>query len=403
MKDTELYTKILGIKRPWYVKEVRYKAEPERIDIYVDHERGIQMLCPECDEYCPVYDHMEEREWQHMNTCQVPTFIHTRLPRIKCREHGVKCIISEWSEPGSDMTMRFESYLIDLEKECSLEGIRRLTGVSWDRLWGVMHRSVKRGLERKEKQLPKKIGIDEKSFARRHKYETLVYDIEKKTVEYVVDTRRQEALEEYYNQFSKEERAQIEVVTMDMWDPYIAATKAYVPGADEKIVFDKFHIMRMITEAVDRVRKEEHGNLIEQKNECLKGTKYLWLYSRENIPEERYKEFKNLQRLDLKVGRAWSIKENFRKLWEYKEQGWAIKFFKKWYFWATHSKLKSIIKVAKTIKRRFRNILTYLKHKITNSLGEALNSQIEKIINGWLAGIETVNITKLQSIFTVEV
>jgi transposase len=97
MKDTELYTRFLGIKRPWFSKEVTYGDFPERIDIYVEHEPGMLLPCPECDRYSSVYDRMEEREWQHLNTCHVVTFIHAHLPRIKCKVHGVRCIISEWA------------------------------------------------------------------------------------------------------------------------------------------------------------------------------------------------------------------------------------------------------------------------------------------------------------------
>lgn len=379
MKDTELYSRLLGIKRPWHVKEVRYGEAPERIDVYVDHEPGILVPCPECDEFSSVYDHMEERQWQHLNTCHVPTFIHVRLPRIKCKEHGVRCIISEWAEPGSDMTMAFEKYVIDLEKECNIVGVSRLTGLSWDRCWTVMDRAVRRGTRRKERGIPVRMGVDEKSFARRHKYETLVCDMDQRTIEYVGDTRRQEALAAYYKQFSEEEREKVEAVAMDMWDPYIAATREAIPEAEKKIVFDRFHVTRLMIEAVDKVRRWEHKELMEQERESLKGTKYLWLYSKENVPPKRLGEFRQLQRMDLKVGRAWAIKENLRNLWNYSYLGWAMKFFRKWYFWATHSRLEPVIKAAKTIKRHLTNILTYLKHRITNALSEALNAKIEKV------------------------
>jgi len=379
MKDTELYSRLLGIKRPWHVKEVRYGEAPERIDVYVDHEPGILLPCPECDEFSSVYDHMEERQWQHLHTCHVPTFIHARLPRIKCKEHGVRCIISEWAESGSDMTMAFEKYVIDLEKECNIIGVSRLTGLSWDRCWTVMERAVRRGTRRKERGIPVRMGVDEKSFARRHKYETLVCDMDQRTIEYVGDTRRQEALAAYYKQFSKEEREQVEAVAMDMWDPYIAATREAIPEAEKKIVFDRFHVMRLMIEAVDKVRRWEHKELMEQERKSLKGTKYLWLYSKENVPPQRLGEFRQLQSMDLKVGRAWAIKENLRNLWNYSYLGWALKFFRKWYFWATHSRLEPVIKAAKTIKRHLTNILTYLKHRITNALSEALNAKIEKV------------------------
>lgn len=379
LQDTELYTKLLGITSPWHITKVIFNDSPERIDVYLTHAPDILLPCPECKEYSPVYDHMKERSWQHLNTCHVPTYIHTKLPRIKCKEHGIRQIISDWAGAGADMTKAYESHAIDLQKECSIEGVTRLTGLGWHRCWGVMNRAVNRGLKRKTKRIPARIGVDEKSFARGHKYETLVYDLQESTVEYVGESRKQESLARYYEQFSKEELAAVEVITMDMWDPYIAATQAAIPGAGDKIVFDKFHIMRQTTEAVDKVRKQEHRELMQADMDWLKGTKFLWLWNEENIPEHRRKEFEGLRKLDLKVGRAWAVKENLRNLWNYHSKGWAERFFKGWYFWATHSRLEPVIEAAKTIKRHLHNILTYVKHRITNALGEGLNSKIEKI------------------------
>lgn len=379
MQDTELYTKLLGITRPWYITQVVFTETPQRIDVYLAHDPGILLPCPECNEYAPVYDHTEERQWQHLNTCHVPTYIHTRLPRIECKKHGIRRIVSEWAESGSDMTKAYERHVIDLEKECSIEGVTRLTGLGWHRCWGVLKRAVERGLRRKDKRIPEALGVDEKSFARGHKYETLVYALEEGTVEYVGNDRRQESLARYYEQFKEEELAQVKVITMDMWDPFIAATKAAVPGAEDKIVFDRFHIMKQMTEAVDKVRKQEHQELMSTGRDWLKGTKYLWLWSQENMPFYRRSEFQGLRKLDLKVGRAWAIKENLRNLWSYRKRGWAERFFKEWYFWATHCRLEPVISAANTIKSHLHNILTYVTHRVTNALGEGLNGRIEKI------------------------
>ena len=217
----------------------------------MDHESGIQMPCPECDHYCPVCDHLAEREWQHLHTCHVPTYIHAQLLRVKCNQHGVRCVISDWAEPGSDLTRALECHIIDLERECSIEAVSRLTGLSWDRCWGVMERAVKRSQSRKERHILATIGMDEKSFAKRHKYEMIVCDLYQGTIEYIGDDRKQESLEAYFQRFTKEELEAVEAICMDMWDPYISATKAYVPGAEEKIVFDKFHVMRCLNEATD--------------------------------------------------------------------------------------------------------------------------------------------------------
>jgi transposase len=379
MDDKKLFTTILGLKPPWFIKEIAVKEKENCIHIYLDHGKDIIVKCPNCEEFFSVYDHSPERMFRHLDTCQMQTFIHVRLPRVNCPTHGVKQIESEFGENGSDMTFAFESYVIKIAQECNIEGTSHLCGLTWDRCWNALDRSVNRGRKRKTHQVPSRIGVDEKSIARGHKYETLVYNIDKGTVEYVCDERGQESLEKYYKQFTKEELERVEAVAMDMWDPYIAATRAYVPDADKKIVFDRFHVMRHVLNAVDKVRKNENRQLAETGKETLKGTRYLWLWSEENIPEWRKEEFNALRVQDLKVCRAWAIKENLRHMWEYHHESDMLEYFKRWYFWATHSRLEPIKKASKTVKVHLDNIVTYAKHRITNALAEGVNTKIEKI------------------------
>jgi len=380
MKDTEFYAHILNITRPWYVENVILSKEKNRVDVYLMHENNIRFSCPDCDELFSIYDHQEvESVWRHLNTCQMDTYIHCRLPRVKCKDHGVKTILSDLAEPGSKKTILFESFIIDLEKECSFSATSRLIGITWDEAKGVMVRSVRRGLERKPKKIPERIGIDEKAIKKGHVYETIVCDQESGFVDDILDDREQVSLEKYYKKFEKQELATVKSVSMDMWQAYISATYAHIPNAKDKIVFDKFHVTGYIQKAVDEVRKEEHKDLMKQGFDLLKGTKYWWLRNNENIPEFNREVFDTLRGMDLKVGRAWQLKENFRYFWTYKSKAWAEKFFKKWYFWATHSRLEPMISAAKTIKNHIDNILTYFKHRVTNGLSEGINSNIEKI------------------------
>ena len=379
MDEKAFFTRILGIKLPWFVNQVIMDEAAQRIDIYVDHERDIRVRCPECDTFYRMYDHAPERVYRHLNTCQMETYIHVRPPRVNCPVHGVKQIDSEVGENGSDMTYAFESLIIRVAQECSIEATARLCGLSWDRGWNALERAVDRGRARKEHRIPSRIGVDEKSIAKGHKYESLVYDIDAGTVEFVWDDRGQESLERYYRQFTKEELSGVKAVAMDMWEPYIAATKAYVPDAGKKIVFDRFHVMKHVLAAVDEVRKSEHHELSESGEQTLKGTRYLWLWSVENIPLWRRGEFEALRAKDLQVCRAWAIKENLRHLWDYRYEAPMRNYFKRWYFWATHSRLQPIKKAAKTVKAHIDNVVTYARHRITNALGEAINGKIEKV------------------------
>jgi transposase len=307
------------------------------------------------------------------------TYIHVRPPRVNCPTHGVKQIGSEFGENGSELSFSLERFVIQVAQECSIEATARLCGLSWDQSWNTLERAVARGQARKERRVPTHMGVDEKSIARGHKYESLVYDIDAGTVEFVWDDRGRESLESYYRQFSRKELSGIKAIAMDMWDPFIAATRKHVPGAEKKIVFDRFHVMRHVLKAVDQIRKNEHRQLSEAGKSLLKGTKYLWLWSQENVPVWRQEEFAVLRAQDLKVCRAWAMKENLRRMWDYRYAAPMRSFFKRWYFWATHSRLKPMITAAKTLKAHIDNIVTYAKHRITNALGEAINAKIEKV------------------------
>ena len=379
MRDTEFYEVLLGLRDPWRVTKVELDPDAGRVDVWIEDHSGIKWNCPECEKKASVYDHSEERVWRHLNTCQFGTYIHCRLPRVKCPRHGVRQVLAPWAEPGNRFTLLFENWVIDTLMECDVTGTNHLTDTSWYEAWNIMEKAVERGLSRKKCVVPDYLGIDEKSFTRRHCYETLVCDLRGGTVECVLEDRGQDSLEGYYGQFSKKELKGIKAIAMDMWDPYIAATKDLVPGAEEKIVFDRFHVIRQVTEALDQVRRQEHKMLMAKGEEYLKGTKHLWLMNEERIPDWRKGEFDEIKKRKLKTGRAWAIKESLRRFWDYRYPKNAEKYFKRWYFWATHSRLKPMIKAAKTLKSHLPNILTYFKHLITNSVTEGLNSKIQTI------------------------
>lgn len=154
-----------------------------------------------------------------------------------------------------------------------------------------MERAVTRGRQRQVRTVVRRIGVDEKAVAKGHRYLTLVCDVDEGTVEHIAEGRIQESLAGYYAGLTQEQRTGIEAVAMDMWEPYIQATRAQGPEADEKIVFDRFHVMGRIGKAVDTIRKQEHRDRMASGEETLKGRKYLWLYRRENLPERRRDEF----------------------------------------------------------------------------------------------------------------
>lgn len=379
MQDTALYEYLLGLKSPWSVSRVNLDVKEQRVDVWAEHPEGAKWACPQCSRKLPLYDHSEERTWRHLDSCQFQTHLHARIPRVECDEHGVVQVMVPWAEPRSRFTLLFERLAIDVLSQCDVSGATEILRISWDEAWGLMQRAVKRGKERKKARVVRRIGVDEKAAAKGHRYLTLVCDLDDGTVEHIAEDRKQDSLDGYYAGLSKKQLNGIEAVAMDMWKPYIQATLAKVPDAAEKIVFDRFHVMGYIGKAVDAVRRQEHEELMKSGDETLKGSKHLWLYSRENLPDWRRNEFNALRRQELKVGRAWAIKEALRRLWHYAYPESGRKFWKRWYFWATHSRLAPVRAAAETIRRHIDNILTYYQHPVTNAMSEGLNSKIQKI------------------------
>jgi len=379
MHDTALYQYLLGLQSPWTVSRVNLDINGQRVDVWAEHPEDAAWACPHCTTTLPLYDHAEERTWRHLDSCQFQTHLHARIPRVECGEHGVVQVLVPWAAPRSRFTLLFERLAIDVLSQCDVTGATKILRISWDEGWGIMERAVKRGRHRKAPKVVRQIGVDEKAAAKGHTYLTLVCDLDEGTVEHIAEDRKTESLNGYYKGLSKEQLAGIEAVAMDMWEPYINATLDHVPEAAGKIVFDRFHVMGYVGKAVDTVRKQEHRDLMASGDETLKGSKYLWLYSRENVPDRRRNEFNALKRQELKVGRAWAIKEALRRLWHYVYPASGRKFWKQWYFWATHSRLEPIRKAAETVRRHIDNILTYYQHPVTNAMSEGLNSQIQKI------------------------
>jgi transposase len=380
MQDTQLYQQILGLTDPWFVKNVELKMTGQRVDVFVEHRADAVFHCPVCDKPCGVYDHADERVWRHLDSCQLKTFLHARVPRVGCGEHGIRNAKLPWAETRSRFTLLMERLIIDVILQCStIAGACQIMRVSWDEAFGVMQRGVMRGQQRKPATVVKQIGVDEKAFRKGHRYMTVVCDLERSTVEHVADDRTTESLAGYYASLTADQRLGIEAVAMDMWEPYVKATMNALPLAASRIVFDRFHIMKKVNEAVDKVRLGEHRQLGQEGIDTLKGTKYLWLYSAENLPQRHAERFAELKADNLRTSRAWAIKETLRKLWDYHSEAWATRFFNRWFGWAKRSKLTPIKQAADMIKSRLANVVSYCTLPITNGVAEGLNSKIMSI------------------------
>lgn len=372
-----MYQQILGIMSPWSVARVELALEQGEVRVFLEHATEVEWCCAECGRVCPLHDHEPPRGWRHLDTCQYRTVLYASIPRTKCPEHGVKVIQVPWAEPHGRFTALFERLVIDWLLAASQQAVAERMGLSWDEVHGIMERAVRRGLARRTAEVIPHVGVDEKAFRKGHRYVTIVTDLNRGRVLHVAKDRKRTSLDGFWKTLTGAQREGIEAVAMDMYDPYVASVRDHLPKADEKIVYDKFHVAQHLGEAVDKVRRMENKALRADGDDRLVGTRYAWLRNAQNLTAEQWRAFRHLRNSNLKTARAWALKEQAMWLWTYVHPGTARRHFAWWYRWATHSRLPPMIEKAKMLAARLPNILTYLKHHITNAASESINSKIQ--------------------------
>jgi len=379
MDDRSLYATILGMEAPWGVERVELREVEQAVHVWVREHAGATFGCPECAAPSPIYDHVE-RSWRHLDTCQFQTLLHAAVPRVQCATHGVRTIQVPWAERHSHFTLLFERLAIAWLREATPTAVARRLGLTWEEANGIVERAVRRGLARRPSMVGRRLGIDEHSYLKHFQFVTMVVDLDAQTVLHVADDRTAASLDAYFAALTPEERAGIEAIAMDMWEPYRKAIRAHVPDADTKIVFDRFHVMGHVLEALDHVRRKEQRILKQGGDRRLTGTKFLWLTSQvSRFSRGQQRAFARLRASTLKSARAWALKEAIRRLWEFRSIPRARAFFARWYGWACRSRLAPMRYLAKTLRRHLENILTYLTHRITNAVTEGLNAKIQWI------------------------
>jgi transposase len=310
---------------------------------------------------------------------QFATYLHCRVPRVRCAEHGAKTLATPWAGKNSRFTLMFEAFAIRLLMAArSVEEARKVLGLNWHQVDKIKARAVERGLARRQDDAIRYIGIDEKQFRAGHRYISNLVDLDQGRVLDVVQERTEEAANSLLKQgLTTSQRAKVEAVAVDMWPAFANAIHATLPSA--VIVHDRFHVSQHLNQAVDLVRKQESRQLSKQGDTRLRGTKYMWLANEENQHERFADTFASLKGSNLKVARAWAIKEQFRSFWDCPSKDCAKQHFDDWYAWAIRSRIDPIKAKAKMVKRHLNNMLTYFDHPISNAVAEGLNSKIQTV------------------------
>ena len=257
----------------------------------------------------------------------------------------------------------------------SLTQVAELLELDWDGVQRLVERAVARGLARRSLSDIRWVGLDEKSFLRGQSYVSVMSDIAGARVLEVVLGRDQVAGEALWQVLPAELRKKVEAAAMDMSGSYVAATHAQAPQA--AIVHDKFHVAKLLNEAVDQTRRAEHARLQAKGDDTLTGTRYLWLHGL--VPERQQASFAELLEINLQTAKAWCYKEQFLEFWAQPDAAHGAQFFKDWHRSVVRTRLTRVKAVAKTLKKHLTNLLTYFVYPITNAISEGFNSKIQAI------------------------
>ena len=377
MLTKQLFELALNIQDPWFIKDIQFDSENKRLDIHVDFHKGsvfhYESAKDNINGEFKAYD-TQEKQWRHLNFFEHECYLHARVPRVKVHGSNVRRIDPPWSGLSKGFTMLFEALVLQLASHMPVHTVSKIIKESDYKIWSMLERYVSKALANNDYSQLTAVGMDETSKRKGHDYITLFVDLQQKKTIFITEGKNQETVKAFADDLRTHngKPEAITDVSCDMSPAFIRGITDHLPNA--KITFDRFHIMKVLNTAVDQVRKQE---VLLQS--ILKGHKYIFLKNKSNltIKQHQTRQELSISKLNLKSIRALHIRENFQEIYKSDSYEQFETLLKKWYFWATHSRIEPIKQAAYTIKNHWAGVLQWKKSLIDNGLLEGLNSLIQ--------------------------
>jgi transposase len=370
----DLFAKALMVEKPWYIHEIQFDQKASKLEIWIDFERGSTFYYEDTElgvkgEF-KAYD-TAQKTWRHLNFFQYQCYLHAWIPRVDTGDGKVRQVMAPWEGHAAGFTLLFEALILELVKYMPVHQVSQLMKTYDKKLWNIIKAYTEKTRAEEDYSEVKVTGVDETAARRGHDYVTLFVDLEEKKTVFVTEGRDHEVVEAFANDLI-EHNGSVENITQvscDMSPAFIKGVENNMPNA--AIVFDRFHVTKVINEAVDEVRKVEVG-----QNPILRNSKYLFLKNRDHLTIHQRERFENIQLsgLNLKTMKALNIREAFQQIYQAPTPELFEKLLRKWYFWATHSRIEPIKEAAYTIKRHWKGIVNWIHYKISNGILEGFNS-----------------------------
>ena len=375
MNLKNIFFKALEIEDPWHIKSI--DLIDDQLIIEVDFKPGSTFEDDDngndISKSYKAYDTVI-KTWRHLDFLQYHCFIKARVPRVKRDDGRVRLISPPWAGLMNGFTLLFESFIFKLAKEMPVNRVSNLIGVYGNKIWNMLDIYIFGAKLDEDYSHVSTVGIDETSVARGHEYISLFVDLHKRKTMFISTGKDNKTVVNFSKDLLEHnaQSLQIKEVSCDMSPAFIKGVKEQLPNA--KITFDKFHILKIINTGVDKVRRAEAID-----NPLLKNSRYVFLKNDINLTAKQRakKEELLMPKLNLKSVRAMHIRENFQQIYTANSPDQFEILLKKWYSWAIRSKLKPMVKAAKTIKSHWEGILRWKISQINNGILEGLNSVLQ--------------------------
>lgn len=308
-------------------------------------------------------------------------YLEFEVRRVACPDcQSVKQERLGWLATNPFYTKRFAFFVGRRCRTATISDVARELKLDWKTVKELDQQYMREQLRRFPVRGPRAIGIDEISIRKGHTYRIVVSDLERRRpIWFGGIDRSQASMNRFYQWLGPAKSHRIQLAVMDMWKQFRDSTQHHAPQAS--ILFDKFHIMRHLGEALDTVRKSEYARVSGKDRRFIKGQKYTLLSHRENLSVDGRRALKTLLQANKRLNTAYLLKESFGQLWDYHREGWARRFFENWKAALKWQRLKPYEKFAELIERHWEGIAAYCRPENKVSLGfvEGLNNKIRVI------------------------
>jgi transposase len=371
----EMFAQSIGLTEPWGIEKAEFDERDRAVHIYVRARKTAKYPCPSCSDLLPRYDNEEERVWQHGDVVFFPCFIHCRRPRVKCERCGQTHVVTApWARERSRYTLMFEAYAMLLAVKLPLEQARKFLRISHTSLVHIVTYWVTKRVSEDNLSDTYAISVDETSFKRGQSYVTIVIDAAKRRVIDVEEGRTSQQIREFSTKLEDKggDCTKVTQAASDMAGAYLTGIQECFPNAQR--VIDRFHVSKLLRDAMDEVRRQEQGRKASRDRRA--GRKLLMI-PKERMNEQQQEKVLELSKRYPKTGRAFRMVQSLDEVYGCNSIAEAEKVFEKLYSWLRRSRLEPMKRAALTLRTHKAEILAYYHHRLTNAVAEGINSVIQ--------------------------